>query len=84
MAIPADHTMIWAEVYTGIPGRPKTKCLNYGWCAFPKQMTFDQAAERAKAHLKRQHGQKALVLTYPMDRVGKGFRASDPIIGVFG
>lgn len=80
--IPTDHQMIWVEIYKGIPGRPRTKCLSYGWCACPKQMTFDQASETVKAHLKRQHGQKALVLTYPPDRVR--FLASYPIIGVFG
>lgn len=30
MVIPTDHTMIWTEVYTGIPGKPRTKCVEYG------------------------------------------------------
>ena len=83
--IPNGHTMIWAEVYSGIPGRPRTKCLAYGWCACPKWNTDMQAMDRVRASLHNQYPSlKNCILTYPADRCGKKFRVSDPFIGVFG
>lgn len=87
MAIPTDHTMIWTEVYSGIPGRPRTKCLKYGWCAFPKDTSVFDGCTRAWQFLRKEYpvtkDAHPIIMTYPIDRTC-GFKASDPILGVFG
>ena len=87
MAIPTDHTMIWAEVYSGVPGLVRTKCLDYGWLAFPKDTSEDTAHARAREFLRKEHPVTEetypVILTYPMNRTC-GFKASDRILGVFG
>ena len=86
MAIPTDHTMIWAEVYTGIPGKPRTKCLDYGWLAFPKSTSDFDALERARKFLRKEHpvtkDAHPVIMTYPINRTC-GFKASDRILGIF-
>lgn len=92
MAIPTDHTMIWTEVYTGIPGKPRTKCVEAGWCAFPKNTPEEVAARKASEYMHKQFywplpGKGVfgwVVLTYPEDRCAKKFKASDRILGIFG
>ena len=87
MAIPTDHTMIWTEVYSGIPGKSRTKCLDYGWCAFPKSMSDFDALERAREFLRKEHpvtkDAYPVIMTYPIWNTS-GFKASDRILGVFG
>ncbi len=87
MAIPTDHTMIWTEVYSGIPGKPRTKCLDYGWFAFPKDTSEFAALDRAREFLRKEHpvtkDVHPIIMTYPIDRTC-GFKASDRILGVFG
>ena len=87
MAIPTDHTMIWTEVYSGIPGKPRTKVLDYGWIACPKDTSEDDAHARAHAFLRKEYpvtkDTHPLIMTYPMDRTC-GFKASDRILAVFG
>ena len=86
MAIPTDHTMIWTEVYSGIPGRPRTKTLDYGWLAFPKDTSEPAALGRAYDFLRKEYpvtkDVHPLIMTYPMDRTC-GFKASDRILGIF-
>ena len=87
MAIPADHTMIWTEVYSGIPGKPQTKCLDYGWFAFPKDTSEPAALDRARDWLREEYpvteNAHPIIMVYPMNRTC-GFKASDRILGVFG
>lgn len=87
MAIPTDHTMIWTEVYSGIPGKPRTKCLKYGWCAFPKDISDFNALDRAREFLRKEYpvtkDAHPVIMTYPIWNTS-GFKASDPILGVFG
>ena len=87
MAIPTDHTMIWAEVYSGIPGKPRTKCLDYGWLAFPKNTSEYAALDRAREFLRKFHpvteNVHPVIMVYPIDRTC-GFKATDRILGVFG
>jgi len=87
MAIPADHTMIWIEVYLGIPGRPRTKCLDYGWLAFPKDTSVFTALDRSREFLRKKHlatkNVHPIIMTYPIDRTC-GFKASDRVLAIFG
>ena len=87
MAIPTDHTMIWTEVYSGIPGRPRTKCLDYGWLVFPKDTSEFAALDRARKFLRKEHpvteNTHPVIMAYTIDRTC-GFKASDRILGVFG
>ena len=86
MAIPTDHVMVWTEVYSGIPGKPRTKCLDYGWCAFPKNTPEFDALERAREFLRKEYpvtkDEHPLILTYPIGTCS--FKALDRILGVFG
>lgn len=87
MAIPTDHTMIWAEVYSGIPGKPNTRCLDYGWLAFPKDTSVFAASDRAREFLRKEYPATKyfhpVIMTYPMDRTN-GYRITDNVFGVFG
>ena len=84
--IPNDHLMIWTEVYTGIPGRPRTKCIDYGWCAFPKRTSERYALTLATEILRKKYPANEkhlpLIFVYPIDRT-RGFKASDRILGIF-
>ena len=83
--IPNDHLMIWTEVYSGIPGKPRTKCLDYGWCCLPKDTPIFKAVRRIDKHFHTHDyaGKTVCVMAYPEDRCAKKFKASDRILGIF-
>ena len=85
MAIPTDHLMLWTEIYNGIPGKPRTRIVECGWCCCSKADTVMTAFGKVSDELhKRYPKNKYCVLSYPEDRVARKFKASDRILGVFG
>ena len=83
--IPNDHLMLWTEIYRGVPGRPRTKLAACGWCALPARCTATEGSIRVANHF-HAHGypaNKYCVLSYTLEQTN-GFKASDPIFGVFG
>lgn len=85
MAIPTDHLMLWTEIYNGIPGKPRTKCVEAGWCCLPKNTPLLEATQRVAKHFHEggYPANKFCVLSYTMDRTA-GFKTTQRILGIFG
>lgn len=83
--IPNDYQMLWTEIYKGVPGKPRAKLIATGWCAMPKHELPLNAVQRVANHFHQQYpANKYCVLSYPEDRCGRKFKASDNIFGIWG
>lgn len=75
-------TMLWTEIYRGIPGRPRSKLVNAGWCCLAKSVgVADIQTIASHFHAHGYPANKYCVLFYPESHCSQKYRPTDPILG---